>query len=469
MTALLAVRDLSVYAGARPRVQGVHFELPAGQALTVLGESGSGKSLMAQAVMATLPPGLRADGEVRLQGRPASQAQRRAAWGRALALLPQEPWAALDPTQRAWRQVAEVHRWLQGRGAAAAAQAAVADLQRLGLSAAAARRYPHQLSGGMAQRVALAATLAGGAALVVADEPTKGLDPARRDQVVGLLQQVQAAGGAVLVITHDVAVARALGGQVLVMRDAEVLEQGHASDLLASPRHPYTRALLAADPARWPPRPPDRAVPAGEPLVRADGVGLARGGQTLFDGLQLAIHAGQRWAVQGPSGAGKTSLGNLLLGLLPPQTGQVRRAPGLPALAFQKLYQDPLAAFAPLVPLRTTLHDLLRRHRLPAARLQAMCAALGLADALLERRPQDVSGGELQRLALARVLLLEPALLFADEPTSRLDPITQRDVLQQLQQQLDERGTALLLVTHDPAVAAHLADRHLRLGEGRVA
>jgi ABC-type glutathione transport system ATPase component len=464
MTALLEVSDLSVHAGATPLVQGVSFELHAGQALTVLGETGSGKSLMVQAVMGTLPPGLTAAGEVRLQGQRASEDMRRAAWGRRMALLPQEPWAALDPTMRARSQVAEVHRWVRGLAPAMARRQAADDLMRLGLPASAHARYPHQLSGGMAQRVALAATLAGGAPLVVVDEPTKGLDADRRDQVVALLQAVQATGGAVLVITHDVAVARALGGEVRVMREASVVEQGMAEQVLQAPRHAYTRELLDADPARWAPRVAATGASDSEPLAEARGVALARGGHRLFDDLSFVVRPGERWAVLGPSGAGKTSLGNVLLGLQRPDTGEVRHAPGLPRHAFQKLYQDPLAAFAPRVRLRTAMDDFLRLHRLPVARLHALRERLRLPDALLDRQPHGVSGGELQRLALLRVMLLQPALLFADEPTSRLDPITQRDVLTLLQQQLDASGQALLLVTHDAALAAHLTDRRLHLG-----
>lgn len=464
MSATLEVRDLSVHAGGTPLVQGVSFEIPPGGALTVLGESGSGKSLMAQALLARLPAGLRSGGELRLQGRTMDATSLRAAWGRRIALLPQEPWAALDPTMRVGAQVAEVHRWVRGLDAGAAQHAAAEALAGLGLAAPVLRRHPHQISGGMAQRVALAATLAGGAPLVLVDEPTKGLDTERRDEVVALLRGVMAAGGAVLTITHDVAVARALGGQLLVMREAGVVEQGEAAAVFAAPRHAYTRELIAADPANWAPRRAAAAPADGAPLIEARGLSLARGGQRLFDGLDLRIGRGERWALLGPSGAGKTSLGNVLLGLLPPDAGELRRAPGLAPLALQKLYQDPLAAFAPQVPLGQALEDFRRRHRLPAARLHTLRERLGLPAALLERRPAAVSGGELQRLALLRVMLLEPALLFADEPSSRLDPITQRDVMRLLQIELDTHGTALLLVTHDSALAAHMAEHRLRIG-----
>jgi len=470
MSALLELRDLAVLTdGPRPRllVEPVCFTLQAGQAMTLLGESGSGKSLLAQAIMGTLPPGLQARGAVRLQGDESAAAQagrRRAAWGRRLALLPQEPWSALDPTMRAQQQVSETYRLVLGLPAATAATRTAQDLDRLGL-AHAQRHFPHMLSGGMAQRLAFAATTAGGAPLLIVDEPTKGLDLRWRDQIVGLLQSVLAGGGAVLVISHDIGVPRALGGQVAVMRDARIVEIGPAASVLAAPAQPYTRALLAADPACWPARP--ARAPAADTeaslLLQASHLSQRVGEHALFEPISLRLHAGERVAILGDSGAGKTTLGDVLLGLRRPTSGSVQRAAGLRPQAFQKLYQDPLAAFAPRLPLHTAMQDLLRRHGLPQSALSALLQRLGLDEALLQRRPDQVSGGELQRLALARVLLLEPALVFADEPTSRLDPISQQQTMELLTATLQERGGALLLVTHEPALARQVADRCISL------
>lgn len=472
--ALLAVRDLAVMTKASPAltlVQEVSFALHAGEVLTLLGESGSGKSLLAQAVMGTLPAGLAARGEVRV-GRHASRAaeaqQRRPLWGRELALLPQEPWSALDPTMPAQAQVAETHRLVRGLPAAAAAQQAAADLARLGL-AGDGPKYPFQLSGGMAQRVAFAATTAAGAPVLIVDEPTKGLDHALRDQIVALLQGVLAAGGALLVITHDVALPQALGGQLAVMRDAHIVEMGASDQVLRDPASPYTRELLAAEPARWPdPGHAEGSAPSPatsqQPLLAATGLTLRLGERTLFEDLTLSVQAGERVAITGPSGSGKTTLGNLLLGLARPSAGTVVRAPGLGPRACQKLYQDPLAAFAPRLALGTALQDLMRLHRIPPDALSPLLDRLGVSPALLARRPDQVSGGELQRIALARVLLLRPALVFADEPTSRLDPINQKLTIALLLATLAERGGALLLVTHDPVMARKASDRCLAIG-----
>lgn len=471
---LLDVRDLAVLTAASPAVtlvQEVSFSLHAGEVLTLLGESGSGKSLLAQAVMGALPAGLVARGEVRV-GQHASRAadaqQRRPLWGRELALLPQEPWSALDPTMRAQAQVAETHRLVRGLATAAAAQQAAADLARLGL-ADDGRKFPFQLSGGMAQRVAFAATTAAGAPVLIVDEPTKGLDHALRDQIVAMLQGVLSAGGALLVITHDVALPRALGGQLAVMRDAHVVELGACSKVLGEPASPYTRELLDAEPARWPDA--SGSAPAvattERPLVEARGLTLRFGTRALFEDLALSVRPGERVAITGPSGSGKTTLGNVLLGLARPTAGAVTYAPSLKPQGVQKLYQDPLAAFAPRLVLCTALQDLMRLHRLPPEPLRALLDRLGLNPALLERRPDQVSGGELQRIALARMLLLRPALVFADEPTSRLDPINQKLTIALLLSTLAERGGALLLVTHDPVMARKSSDRCLAIGTQR--
>ncbi|MEH3087763.1 MAG: ATP-binding cassette domain-containing protein [Xylophilus ampelinus] len=445
-------------------VQPLSFAIAPGQALSLLGESGSGKSLIAHALMGTLPGKLRAAGRLRIDGEAsdaADPAARRRLWGRRLALLPQEPWLALDPTMRVIDQVAEGHALVghPGEDLDAAERRARDDLASLGLSAA-ARQFPFAISGGMAQRVAFLATRAGGARVLIADEPTKGLDADLRDQVVRLMQAVLAEGGAVLVITHDVEVARQLGGRAAVMLDGRMVEEGPAEALLAAPRHSYTRRLLAAEPAAWAPLP----APAPGALV-LQGRGLAKrfGGRTLFEGVDLDIRAGERVAIAGPSGSGKTTLGNLLLGLLPPDAGRVVRGPGVGRLGLQKLYQDPAAAFAPRATLRQAVDDLARLHRIDPAEPQRLMRRLRLDAALLDRLPGQVSGGELQRFALVRVLLLRPALVFADEPTSRLDPLTQQETMALLVEAAAAQGCALLLVTHEQALADRVATRRIVL------
>jgi peptide/nickel transport system ATP-binding protein len=458
----LALDDVAVHGPQGRIVAPATLRVSPGVPLAILGETGSGKSLLAQAVMGTLPAGLHASGAIRLGSDelPAQDTEgRRALWGRTIAMLPQEPWAALDPTMPALPQVAEVPRFLAGLAWPAARQRAAAALEAVGL-APAERRYPFQLSGGMCQRIALAATRIAGAPVLLADEPTKGLDAALRDSVAALLAAEAARGATLLAITHDIALARALGGDLAVMLEGEIVEHGPAARVLAAPQHPYTRRLLAAEPQAWDPWP---HRPAGAAVVEGRGLAKRYGAQRLFAGIDLALGAGEVVALTGPSGTGKSTLGNILLGLVPPEAGTVRRAAGLAPFALQKLYQDPLAAFAPAMALGDALAAVIRRHRLDPVLATRLRERLRLPPALLARRPDQVSGGELQRFALLRALLLDPVLLFADEPTSRLDLVTQADVMALLREVVADTGMALLLVTHDAAMAGKVARRAVAL------
>ena len=462
---LLSVEALSIQVGDKLLLRDVSFSLRPGEVLTLLGESGAGKSLLAQAVMGNLPANLLAGGFVTLDGarsRADDIGARRPHWGRALALLPQEPAQALSPLMRLAPQLAEVHRLVRRSYAGVADAHALDGLETAGLVGA-AQKYPWQLSGGMAQRAVATIACAGGAAILLADEPTKGLDARWREHMVASLQAVQHRGGCVVVITHDLRVARALGGRLMVLRAGEVVEQGDVHAVLAAPRHDFTRQLVAVDPARWPKR---KSQTKGTKVLTARGLAKGFGGRALFKGLDLDIHTGERLVVQGPSGTGKSTLGNVLLGLLSADQGQVLRAPGLAPTALQKLYQDPVASFAPRISLAQSLRDVARRHGCAWNDVLHRLDRLGVPHDLLARRPGEVSGGELQRIALARVLMVRPALLFADEPTSRLDPVSQQESLAVLMDAVDECGAALVLVTHDDDVARAVGAQFLRFDEG---
>ena len=269
------------------------------------------------------------------------------------------------------------------------------------------------------------------------------------------------AGAALLVITHDVAVARGLGGDLLILRDGHVEESGRTEAVLSAPSSDYGRTLVMADPAFWPQR---ETAPEGEVVLGTRSLAVERGGRCLVEGLALEIRAGERLAVEGPSGSGKSSLLDTLAGLLKPASGSVERGPGVEALGVQKLYQDPPAAFPPRVSLGQLLKDLAQRHAIDQTRIKALLDRLRVPLDLLERRPDAVSGGELQRVALARILALRPRVILADEPTSRLDPVTQRDVMALIAEVAEETRAAVVLVTHDPVIAGRWADRRLSLG-----
>ncbi|MDT3722211.1 ATP-binding cassette domain-containing protein [Pseudomonas oryzihabitans] len=465
MTTLLTTTALEIRAGDTPLVEPLSISLAPGQVLSIIGETGSGKSLFAQGVVGNLPAGLEAHGRIGLAdgfSEDGRQAGRRRQWGRGLAVLPQEPWLSLDPTMRALAQVSETYTRVVGLPGAAARQKATTDLARLGL-AGAERKYPFQLSGGMAQRLAFAATHAGGAPLLIADEPTKGLDRDRIDEVIGLLETLLAEGGSLLIITHDLEVARRLGGAVMIMLKGRVIESGTAEQVLGAPQHAYTRQLLAADPAHWCRRPQRQGK--GEPVVAVEGLSASRGGRQLFEDLSFEVRPGEILGVTGPSGCGKSTLGDIVLGLAAPSGGRLRRQDGLSRFAFQKLHQDPVSAFAPAATIRQLLADLVRLHRLDAARIGRLMQRLRLDERLLDRLPGNISGGELQRFSLLRVLLLDPALIFADEPSSRLDLITQKEMIELLVETAEEAGTAILLVSHDEALVDAVADRRLQLSD----
>lgn len=464
MTGSLVLSDIVVSTCEGDVLAGpVSLEIHPGRPVTILGETGSGKSLLAQAALGLLPAGLRASGSACAGGLDMiaiSPAQRAQAWGREVAYLPQEPWLSLDPLMRAERQIEETHRLVGGLSGAQARDAMHRDIEELALSEARGK-LPGQLSGGMAQRVVFAAARGGGARIVVADEPTKGLDENRRRDLVTLLKRDSDAGAAVLTITHDPEVARALGGEVAIMLDGRIVEQGGAHELLKSPKTEYGRRLMAAEPRNW----PNLSPPCkGGPVLRGRGLAKIRGGKLLFRDLDVEVLAGEVVGVVGPSGSGKSTLGDILLGLVAPDAGEVWREPALERTRFQKLYQDPPAAFPPHARLRQTLGDLVALRRLAWPDVERLMDALNLPAGLLDRRPRNVSGGELQRLGLLRVLLAQPKFIFADEPSSRLDLISQQETISLLARASRERGCGVLIVSHDRELIARTADRRIEIG-----
>jgi peptide/nickel transport system ATP-binding protein len=465
MRPLLKTHALEIRTADTQLVEPLCIELFPGSVLTIIGETGSGKSLFAQGVVGNLPAGLHARGRVELADGFSEEGQgngRRGLWGRDIAVLPQEPWSSLDPTMRAMPQVSETYRYVAGRSSAQAQALARDALTRLGLEQA-QDKYPFELSGGMAQRLAFAATHAGGARLMVADEPTKGLDSARIGEVIALLRAGVEHGGALLIITHDMEVARQLGGDVMIMLKGRIVEAGKTEQVLGNPQHDYTRLLLGAHPARWARQAP--RVFCGEPVVQVRELGVDRGGRTLFRQLTFAVRPGEIVGVTGPSGCGKSTLGDVVLGLMTPSEGSVTYQAGAPRVAFQKLFQDPVAAFAPTVTLGRNLADLVRLHRLDARRIGPLLQRLRLAPELLNRLPGNVSGGELQRFSLLRVLLVNPVFIFADEPSSRLDLITQQDMLALLIEAAAQHNLAVLLVSHDEALIEAVCHRRIHLGK----
>lgn len=477
----LTIRDRSGTA----LVADIDLTLEAGSVLLLIGETGSGKSLIAQAVMGLLPAGFAASGRIAINGHAPVEASQagllRLLWSRETLLLPQEPRAALDPTMRIAPQLwdAGARDGTARHGEAGHGLTTKEALAAVDLPPRVSRAFPAELSGGMAQRVLVASALVGRAPLVVADEPTKGLDAARVAQSAALLAALGGAGRALLVITHDVALARALGGRLAVLRDGRIVEQGPADTVFAAPDHPYTRAWLAADPSTW--RPCLRCCDLEAPVLSAHGLsfGFSRA-EPLFSAVDVHIPPGGILGLTGRSGCGKTTLGNILLGLQPPSAGAVnwqgvdpyRDRAGARRLRqrYQKLHQDPASVFLPGRSFARQFADL--AEVVPGFVLDdvlpPLLERLRLDRKLLGRRPDEVSGGEAQRLALARILLLKPALIVADEPTSRLDPLVQRETIALLTEIVASESLGLVLISHDRALLAATADEVLDIGAGEA-
>lgn len=471
---MIEVEDLTADAGGRRLLDGVSFTLGRGETLALLGASGTGKSLTGRALLALPPRGVVYRGHVRFDGRDLLAMTDRALCavrGREVAMIFQEPATALNPAHRIGRQIAEALA-VHGTGSAADHAARVATLlDRTGLTAAGIEpeRYPHTLSGGQRQRVAVAIALAARPALVVADEPTSALDTLAAARVLDLLFDLVAEVGASLVlVTHDLAVARR-AGRVAIMANGRIIEDG-ATSLLENPASEAGRALVAGTKLDLPPRAPTRL---GPPVLEADGVTVVRGGRTVVRGAGIAVAAGERVAIIGGSGSGKTSLARALLGLLPHEgTIRVHGKPAEPQAVrrvAQIVFQDPATSFDPRQRIARVVAEPLwpeppRRVR---QRVAAALARVGLGPETLDRRPHAFSGGQRQRIAIARALVAEPEVLIADEPVSALDAALRAEMARLLDG-LSRNGLALVLIAHDMAFVRALADRVLVMDAGEI-
>lgn len=456
----LAVEQLTIATPDRVIVENVSLNIASGAILAVLGETGSGKSLIGSAIMGLIPPGVSVSGRIIVNGRSYDACDRaalRSLWSKDLFLLPQEPLSALAPLLGAEAQVAEQ---IKAPTASAIAAAALSAMQ---LDSQHHRKRPFELSGGMAQRVMAAIASVTRAGVVLADEPTKGLDADRRDVVAEVFSVLRESGRAILLITHDIALVRSLADQIAFLDERTVIESGPARAVLSEPRTDYARRYIASDPATWEPRPYERSHTPK--VIEADHLRIGIGNRVLADNLNFHCHAGHISALLGKSGIGKTTLGRTLLGQDSPLGGSIRRPIAERGRLVQKLHQDPTRVFSPWQSLGRSIEDL--RHLPDGKRVLSEIPELmqrfGLRTDLLNRRPHQISGGEAQRLALVRILAMKPQLLIADEPTSRLDPPVQEQVIRYLRKVADEDELAILLITHDRDLATAIADRRMMM------
>ncbi|MFI7336339.1 dipeptide ABC transporter ATP-binding protein [Streptomyces sp. NPDC050085] len=505
---LLDIRDLTLSYGTRagpvPAVRGVDLSVRPGEVLALVGESGSGKSTTAHAVLGLLPPGARIErGTIRYAGTDlagADEAVLRAHRGRAIGLIPQDPMVSLNPVHRVGRQVAEallLHGLAADRESALARAAELLDEAGLDRARQRARQYPHELSGGMRQRVLIAIALAARPRLLVADEPTSALDVTVQRTILDHLDTLtRTSGTAVLLITHDLGVAADRAQRIAVMSQGRIVETGPARDVLTTPQHPYTQSLLAAAPAFTPRRPrPRPRVPAGVPdLLVAENLvkeyaprrtGPREGPlPRAVDGVSLRIARGETLALVGESGSGKSTTARLLLRLTAATQGRITfdgadvthlRGPALRGLRrrLQIIYQNPYTSLDPRMPVAEIVAEPLRAFRVAGRTERARRAAelldrVHLPVAVARRRPAELSGGQRQRVAIARALALRPDLVVCDEPVSALDVSAQARVLDVLAELQREDGLSYLFISHDLAVVRQVAHRVAVLHRGRV-
>lgn len=456
----LCVRD----AAGKPLISSFSLELPPGALHVIVGESGAGKSIVCSAIAGTLSPDLKCSGRIVLDGADLgamTARQRRRTWSRDVFLLPQEPWNALAQTRDVLSQVADMPRLHAGQNRGRASATAAELLGRLGLNGPGGlRKWPSELSGGMAQRACVATALGAPAGLILVDEPTKGLDANRRLEIAQALRLFVEDGRSVIVVTHDLGLASMLGGSTTIMREGIVVERGPTEDVLASPRESYSQRLISADPMHWACRtftPGARVAALSRATVRA-----GTEGPLLAEDLDLEVASGEIVGLVGPSGCGKTTIGDTILKLKAPVSGNVFwSAPQ--RKAYQKVYQNPGAAFAPWRTLGATVADAVAQTGCSPSAIDELMKNVGLDSRLLDRKPHQVSGGEMQRVSLVRCLLCKPAFIFADEPTSRLDALTQKSIMQLLADAVQEWRIGVLLVSHDYELIRRMTSRFVAL------
>ncbi|WP_144830459.1 ABC transporter ATP-binding protein [Microbacterium sp. BH-3-3-3] len=500
-TALLRVEDLSVAYGRTPVVHDVSFSIPRGGSLALIGESGSGKSTIARSVLRLLPRATgRAHGRVELDGTDVlglSERAFRPLRGRRIGFVPQDPAHALNPVRTIGSQAHE-----------AAALAGVADeraaileaFDRVGLPDP--RRvydsYPHQLSGGMLQRVLIALAVLPGPQLLVADEPTSALDVTIQKRILDLLGELRDhLGIGLLLITHDLAIAAERTDEIVVLKDGRIQEAGATRAVFAAPASAYTRQLQADAPALNPDRYrrdlDDRGVDAWTTDTASTRIEVREVSKSFVvdgaprpavSGVSFRVPPGTTHALVGESGSGKTTTVRLLLGLDTPDAGEIR-VDGEPVTGrtpaqlrgirrhLQLVYQNPFTSLDPTWSVGRIVREPLDRYRVGtrAERVTAVAEALdavGLSTHLARRRPDALSGGQRQRVAIARALVLEPDVIVLDEPTSALDVTVQAGVFDVLRRLQRERGLTYLFVSHDLALVRQIADTVSVLKDGRV-
>jgi microcin C transport system ATP-binding protein len=500
---LLDVRELSVAfrhgGGETLAVDRISFSIGRGECVALVGESGSGKSVSALSVMKLLPyPNARhPTGAISFKDRELlalDERGMRAVRGNDISIIFQEPMTSLNPLHTIEKQISEIielHGTLRGE----AIRARVIELlTQVGIPDPAGRlgSYPHQLSGGQRQRVMIAMALANEPDLLIADEPTTALDVTVQAQILKLLADIRTRTGmSILFITHDLGIVRKIADRVCVMSGGKIVEQGAVERVYTAPEHPYTKALLAAEP-KPDPAPPRPDAPV---IIKTDDLkvwfpvrrGLLRrvvDQIKAVDGVTVSIHKGETLGVVGESGSGKTTLGLAMLRLISSKGPIVFLGQDIQGLGFKKMrpfrhdmqivFQDPFGSLSPRMSVGDIIAEGLIVHNPKmdeAAREQRVIDAqkdVGLDPATRFRYPHEFSGGQRQRIGLARAIVLEPSFVVLDEPTSALDMLFQSQMVDLLRALQRKRELTYMFISHDLRVVAALASRLIVMRHGKV-
>jgi microcin C transport system ATP-binding protein len=503
MTELLSVKDLSVAFKQGTKeilaVDRISFDIAKGETVAIVGESGSGKSVTALSVMKLLPyPAARhPSGSVNFKGQELlhlPEHEIRKVRGNDITIIFQEPMTSLNPLHTIEKQIGEIldlHRGMSG----AAARARILELlTQVGIPDPETRleSYPHQLSGGQRQRVMIAMALANEPDLLIADEPTTALDVTVQAQILKLLKDIQTRlHMSMLFITHDLGIVRKIADRVCVMSKGKIVEQGPVERIFTAPEHPYTRALLAAEP-KPDPAPLQSSAPV---VVQSSGLkvwfpikrGVLRkvvGHIKAVDGVSIEVRKGETLGVVGESGSGKTTLGLALLRLISSDGPIVFMGHQLQGLKFKEMrpfrrdmqivFQDPFGSLSPRMSIADILAEGLDVHQPKLTREERddrVVRALedvGLDPESRFRYPHEYSGGQRQRIAVARTLVLEPTFIVLDEPTSALDMLIQAQIVDLLRDLQKRRNLTYLFISHDLRVVAALASRLMVMRHGKV-
>lgn len=514
MTPFLDVKDLTIgFKTAEPTIENVSFSLEKGETLAIVGESGSGKTLSCRAILGILPKSAQVrSGQILITHQDKkvdllklNERDFRSIRGNNVSMIFQEPMRSLSPLHKVGHQVAEVLELHKNISKRKIKQEVLAKFERVGFPdpERAYTAYPFEMSGGMLQRAMIAMAMIAKPDLLIADEPTTALDVTTQAQVLGLIKNLQSETGmAVILVTHDLGVVANMAQQVVVMNKGRVMERGDARLVLSTPAHPYTQKLFAAAPII--PETSEFAAPVAKDDLILDIANISKTYRArssspwkpanlinALRGVDLKLPRGKTLAVVGESGSGKSTCARIALGAELPDVGgrvtfqaepngvpiEIQNLTQSERRAFQKqaqmVFQDPFSSLSPRMQIVDTLTEPLKIHGIGTKSEQTDRAVevlqqVGLDTSMLRRYPHAFSGGQRQRLSIARALTLNPKLLVCDEPTSALDVSVQDQILDLLEDIRDARNLSYLFISHDLAVVSRIADEVAVMRQGRI-